>query len=174
MSSSSGMTFNIFLSHSVEDYSIVSKIEEELKDKEIEVYIAEKDIQPGTSLAEKVRSNIEKCNLFIALITKNGRRSEWIQTEIGIALEAKKRIVPILEEGTNIPKPLKDLEYVELKLNDIEHSIDSLKAFLNKFKASVKKSLTKRLIGKIVLVLSAIIIIAVLASVFSDDKKRRW
>jgi nucleoside 2-deoxyribosyltransferase len=68
----------------------------------MEVYLAEHDVQPGESLAEKVRKAIRRSDAVVVLLTKSGAASAYVHQEVGVAIEAGKPVIPIVETGVSV------------------------------------------------------------------------
>ena len=65
------MSIRIFLSHSsnLEDSDLVQNVVKELKKNDFDVYVADREIRPGISIAEKISSEINipaaaSCGVF--------------------------------------------------------------------------------------------------------------
>lgn len=84
----------------------------------MDVYLAEHDVQPGQSLAEKIRLAILQSDAVVVLLTKAGAASAYVQQEIGVAVAAGKPLVPIVQDG---PENLAMLDGVEYVSFDPEH-----------------------------------------------------
>lgn len=161
------MTISVFLSHSVDDVNILVEIKKEFEDKDVDLYIAEEDIQPGSVLVNKIKQAIDKCDIFLVLITKKGSRSNWVNSEIGMAIHAKKRIVPMLEKGVDVPSPIIGLERIEFKIDDTDGAVKSLREFLMKFKNSKDNSAVVDIMKGIEIVLFVILGVILLSAIFS-------
>jgi hypothetical protein len=69
----------------------------------MEVYLAEHDVQAGESLAMNVRSAIRRSDAIVVLLTKSGAASAYVHQEVGVAVEAGKLVIPIVETGVATP-----------------------------------------------------------------------
>jgi hypothetical protein len=161
------MTKSVFLSHSVRDVKWLEEINKEFIDKDLDLYIAEQDIQPGYNLLNKIEDAIKKCDMFVVLISKRGSRSKWVQSEIGIAIASKKRIVPIIEKGVNVPPQLLGKEFIRLDPEEPEGAIDSLKTFLSKSKDDKEREEWIRLSDTILVFAVVILGIVLIAALLS-------
>lgn len=161
------MTISVFLSHSVMDVKILEEISEEFKNKGLDLYIAEQHIQPGSNLLNKIKNAIKKCDIFVVLISKNGSRSQWVQSEIGIAIAADKLIVPIIEKGVGIPPQLLGMEFISFNPKEPEGALDSLKTFLSESKASKESEEWLQLLDLILVLVVVILGIVLITSVLS-------
>jgi hypothetical protein len=109
------MAYKVFISHSTHDQGLVINLAKLLQGLGLEVSVAEWYLSPGERLDAKIRRQIKASDCFIVLLTRHGMRSPWVQQEIGIALEANKVIIPIVERGTD-PQALgalQEREYIE-------------------------------------------------------------
>lgn len=131
------LAFVVFLSHSVteEDLPYLEQLEQRCRDIGIELYLAERSPQPGSSLSGKVRSNIARADLVLALLTNHGAGSAWVNQEIGLAVSQGKRIVPVLEKGVTPPGIIAEMEYVRLDPDRPHDAFERVVTFLAKLKA---------------------------------------
>ncbi len=105
----------VFISHSTRDQGLVISLAKLLQHLGIQVFVAEWYLSPGARLDAKIKKKIRDADFVVALLSRNGIRSKWVHQEIGIALEAGKHIIPIVEKGTK-PSDLAALqgrEYIE-------------------------------------------------------------
>ena len=125
------MAFRVFISHSTADMDIVYELHTWLWREGLEAYVAEFYPTPGIPLPSKVAEAIDNCDCFIALLTANGNRSEFVNQEIGYARRAGKLIVPMVEEGVVKPKGfLQDVEYIPFSRYDPTDAISRVAYFL--------------------------------------------
>jgi hypothetical protein len=121
----------VFLSHSVADLSIVTKMHDLLSAGGITVYIAELQPQPGVLISEKIEKMIRESDYFIALLTRDGQRSPFVNYEIGVAKGFNKPIIPLVEEGVQPPLYLQQREVLWFKRDDPEKTVEWLIEYLN-------------------------------------------
>lgn len=92
-----------FISHSTSNKSELQKIRDSIDGKIIEhIVLRAIVIDPllGTpSLSEEVKNGLEQSDFFIVVITKESRKSIWVNQEIGYAFGkfASTRILPIVK-----------------------------------------------------------------------------
>ena len=105
----------VFISHSTKDFHLVEILFKYLEDYGIDVYLAERDYQPGTLLSKKIIRNIDLSEYFLVVYTVNGDDSVYVQQEIGYWLgrKGKNRLIPFVESGTDPKAFLRDIEYIE-------------------------------------------------------------
>lgn len=105
----------VFISHSTKDFNLVDVLGRYLEACGIKVYIAERDIQPGTQLSQKIEQNIENSDYFLVVYTENGKESGFVREEIGFwkGRRNNKNLVPFVEKGINPGAFLCGVEYIE-------------------------------------------------------------
>jgi hypothetical protein len=115
----------VFLSHSCDDRQHVALVKRQIEALGVDVYLAEHDPRPGTSIAAKVQEAIKRCHAVVVLITGNSIDSAFVQHEVGIARAFEKPIVPIVEKGVDVSRLgiLREVEYLELDLASPEEAL---------------------------------------------------
>ena len=128
--------YNIFLSHSSKDSEIVSKIYESLKSVKIQCYIHENDSQPGDYIVDKITDEIEECDCFVVLYTKNGFKSSWVNQEVGIAHAYNKRIIALVDSDVDKMKMATQVgkEFIHFERTNIDSGVEKLKRTLQKLR----------------------------------------
>jgi hypothetical protein len=109
----------VFLSHATADAEQVALVSKQIEALGIDVYLAEHDPKPGTSIAEKVEEALERSGAVVVLITSTSVNSAYVQQEIGLAHAHGKVIVPIIEKGVDRSRLglLGEAEWLELDLS---------------------------------------------------------
>ena len=108
---SSYSTKTVFLSHSHKDKQLVEGLKNLLGSVGVELYIdwLDSDMPEITNkeTAEKIKSRIKSCNLFMLLATENALSSKWVPWEIGVAdgVKASQQIllVPVADDSGRFP-----------------------------------------------------------------------
>lgn len=109
------MAYKVFISHSTSDQGMVISLANLLSKYGVKVFVAEWYLTPGERLTTKVFNQIKNSDCVIVLLTRNGIRSNWVQQEIGYALNSVKPLIPLVERGVD-PKDLgrlQGIEYIE-------------------------------------------------------------
>jgi TIR domain len=122
----------VFLSHSTEDLAHVTLVKRQIEALGIDVYLAEHDPKPGTSIATKVEHAMRRCHAVVVLITHTSINSAYVQQEVGLARAFGKPIVPIVELGVEKARlgMLGEVEYLELDLTQPELALANVSASL--------------------------------------------
>ena len=130
------MAFKVFISHSTTDLGPVYQFKYWLTMNTIQTYVAELYPQPGVELPIKIANAINWSDCVIAIITRDGDRSAWVNQEIGYAKRAGKLIVPVVEAGVDLKGFLIGLEYVTFRRENPELAISKVINYLVKVKAT--------------------------------------
>jgi hypothetical protein len=132
------MSFEVFVSHSVghDDTRLLDELERQAKTLGIRFYLAERDVQPGSPLSVKIRNAIVRADLVVALLTKQGATSPWVNQEIGFARQQNKRIVPLLEDGVKPPGIIVEMEQVRFRRDRPSEALELVTSYLRKMKSN--------------------------------------
>lgn len=130
------MAFKVFVSHSTSDLGPVYQFKYWLDMNGIQTYVAELYPQPGAVLPSKIANAIDWSDCLIAIVTRDGDRSAWVNQEIGYAHKAKRLIVPVVEDGVELKGFISDLEYITFTRESPELAISEVTDYLVKLKAN--------------------------------------
>lgn len=123
-------SYLVFISHSTLDRWIARQIAEILERRGhrygVRVFLDERDIIIGDSIDETIRDNIENCNEFLVLLTRNSIDRPWVLIEISAAWGLRKRIVAIIDKVTPEEMPQIIIKHRAIDLNDIGSYIEQL------------------------------------------------
>jgi hypothetical protein len=89
----------VFLSHSAQDDSVVSRIRQALEHLRIEVWDDSQRLAPGDQLTPEIKRAIQGADYVIAVLSVNANNSAWVSKEIKYALRLKKTVIPVLLPG---------------------------------------------------------------------------
>lgn len=92
---SEGASVRVFLSYSTGDKKTAGMIKEELEKFGLEVFLAHEDIEPSEEWQNAILNGLKGCDVFIPLLTKKFKTSDWTDQETGIAFFNKKMIIPL-------------------------------------------------------------------------------
>ncbi|HZE63680.1 MAG TPA: toll/interleukin-1 receptor domain-containing protein [Pyrinomonadaceae bacterium] len=117
----------VFISHSTKDRWIAKQIAKLLEESgDVKTFLDERDIKVGDSIPESIRSNIQQCNEFLVLLTKNSLDRPWVLIEISAAWGHGKRIIAIIDKVAPEDMPEIMLPYKAIDLNDLDEYIRQL------------------------------------------------
>jgi hypothetical protein len=123
------MSFTVFVSHcmSFEDLFMISELTKQANTLGINFYIAENDYQLGNSLPNKIEAAINNCDVLIALWTKGGSNSAYVNQEIGYARAKGKKRILLVENGITVKGFEVDKEYLSFDKNNPFQAVSILK-----------------------------------------------
>ena len=93
----------------------------------VTTFLDERDIKVGDSIPESIRANIQQCNEFLVLLTKNSINRPWVLIEISAAWGHNKRIIAIIGKVAPEEMPEIMLPYKAVDLNDLEEYIKQVR-----------------------------------------------
>ncbi len=141
------MAYKVFISHSTRDRGLVISLANLFSKFGVETFVAEWYLTPGASLDKKVLEQIEKSDCVVALLTRNGMRSNWVQQEIGYAKKSKIPIIPLVEKGIDQKNlaALEGKEYIEYDPHQYEQALIKTSSYVKSLKLK-KEEQTKTLL----------------------------
>ena len=83
-------------------------------------FIADRDAPIGKSLPETVKKAINNSELVLVFLTKNSKKSIWVNQEIGYALGKGIPIIPLRKGRIRLKGLIESTKYVSMKSNAIE------------------------------------------------------
>jgi hypothetical protein len=104
----------VFLSHSEQDHLLTRRIHEVLCRLHIRTFVYEYYLVGGTNRFDQIKNMISSTPYFVALLTKNGLESQWVNQEIGYAVGVNKTPIPILEINPSTGERLISRGFVEI------------------------------------------------------------
>ena len=154
------MAYRVFISHSAQDQGLIISLANLLSKFGVKVFVAEWYLTPGERLDKKVFEQIKKSDCIVALLTRNGIRSSWVQQEIGYSLQRDKPIIPMVEKGIE-PKDLAALqgrEYIEYDRYQYQQALSKLSTYVKSLKLKKEEK------EKVLLVLGGLLAFLLLIS----------
>jgi hypothetical protein len=108
-----------FVSHAHADHAKAKTLAEALRERGVESWLDEWEIQPGDSLVQKIfAEGLRECGVFLVLLSPASAASRWVREELDVALirriEGTARVIPIIVEQCEIPTALKALMWIDL------------------------------------------------------------
>ncbi|MBN1234422.1 MAG: toll/interleukin-1 receptor domain-containing protein, partial [Methanotrichaceae archaeon] len=97
------MISKVYISHSAADEDMALQLSLSLWRVGLESYVALYNLSPAISLAERVSFGLHNCECMVVLLTKKGSSSPQVCQEIGLARGLDLLIIPLQEEGAELP-----------------------------------------------------------------------
>ena len=89
------MSVSVFLSYSHENRRIARSLKAGLEQFGMEAFLAHEDLSPSSNWLRVIRKNLRGCQVFMPLLTKEFKKSDWTDQETGFAVALRKVILPI-------------------------------------------------------------------------------
>lgn len=134
------MEHDVFISYSTKNKEAAQAICHVLEQNEIRCWMAPRNVPPGSDYGDVIEDAIQSCKSVIVLFSEAAAQSQFVKSEINIAFEEQKTIIPFRLDET----PLKGQN--RLMLNKT-HWIDAYPDYKTKFSdlvAAVALSLGKK------------------------------
>lgn len=156
------MSYTVFISHSASDQRLVTTLSNTLSRMGINVYVAEWYLAPGTPVSRKVFEQIDNSNCVVAVLTRNGIRSQWVHQEIGYARKANKPIIPLVEKGVRREQlaSLQGIAYIEYSPYTPTDAIIKLSTFIKSQKLKKEEQEETLLVGGALLTLLLLLLLS--------------
>lgn len=137
----------LFLSHSVKNAQLVHELEKRLDNFGIETIIGEDKSEPGQLLEKKFKEQINSCTIFMALLTDEAIRSDWVNTEVNHAISISKPSILLKEQDLNVKMKYEWTPFS--KYDDPEKIFQTIMTSIKKIKEpkSLVSSNTLKLLG---------------------------
>lgn len=102
---------DVFISYAREDSKVAESIAEKLRLVGLSVFVDREVLVTGENFADAIQSEIASARLVVLLLSRNARRSRWVQQELIAALEGGegREVLPVLiddEAEENVLWPL--------------------------------------------------------------------
>lgn len=120
------MNHDVFISYSSQDMEAAQAICHVLEQNEIRCWMAPRNIPPGSDYGDVIDDAIKACKSVVVLFSETAAASQFVKSEINIAFEEQKTIIPFRLDKT----PLKGQN--RLFLNKT-HWIDAYPDYKTKF-----------------------------------------
>lgn len=91
--------YDVFISYAAADRHWAGELADALTDEGVRVWWVDQEIRPGERWAEAVEEALRESRVIVFLLTPESLNSPWASFEVGAALGANKKIIPILREN---------------------------------------------------------------------------
>lgn len=99
--------YDIFISYSRRDYAIADKIVSALNAGGFTYYRDQQGIESGSDFLQSIINAIDRCKLFLCVLSENAYSSEFVIKELEYALQRKEIIVlPVIVDNSLLPDRL--------------------------------------------------------------------
>lgn len=118
----------VFISYSRRDSGFVQELYQRLNEDPLSVWYDQK-IKPGDDWWKRIKENIQQCDVFLFIISKEALASEYCQKEFQLAIDKKKLVIPILLNRTpeffenDSLREMQALDATNMKMDTVLHEI---------------------------------------------------
>ena len=96
------MSKYVFLSYSSKNYEKALEFRQMLIKNGITVWMAPDSIPASSDYASEIPKAIRLCSAFVLLLTAESQDSQFVRRELGLAIEEKKKVIPLCTAGLEI------------------------------------------------------------------------
>lgn len=136
------MTDSVFISYSSKDTQTVKKITQTLSEAGIRYWKAPEMIPAGSNYAREIPRAIEKCQVFLLILSESSQNSIWVEKEIDCAINHRKTIVPVNLTGAPLSEMFRfylnnvqTIFYFENEKEATEQLLDRLRGLIGEKQA---------------------------------------
>jgi hypothetical protein len=117
MASMIDFKFDVFLSYSSKDASVVHPVEQRLRDDGLRVWLDVFEILPGDSIPIKIEEGLEHSRVLVLFMSTNAFGSDWSQLEANTfrfrdPINRDRRFIRVRLDQSPIPGSLAQLSYI--------------------------------------------------------------
>jgi hypothetical protein len=87
---------DVFISHAEADLPLAEYLHRHLTQEGLSVYLASVSMLPGEKWMPAILSNLRSSTWVICLASRAACESHWVMQEMGVAIGANKKLVPIV------------------------------------------------------------------------------
>jgi len=115
----------VFISYSHVDKGFARRLSKRLIQIGVNCFLDEKNIEWGDPITDKVRESLNQCTAIIVILSPASLKSAWVPFEVGQAVSAGKRVLPLLTHPSlDVPLYLADLNCIK-QISDAVKFFDS-------------------------------------------------
>jgi predicted nucleotide-binding protein len=104
----------VFVSYSNSDQEYAAGIFREMATSGMSVW-TDNELMVGSDWATEIEDALEESDVVVILVSPNSVASEWVNFELGFALSAAKKVVPVLINDAELPGPLRSVSFIDAR-----------------------------------------------------------
>src|SRR5688572_30323737 len=117
--------YHTFISYAKADSPFALKLANDLRAAGVNIWLDQIDIPPGAPWERSVQSAVNSCGRLLVILSPKSAESDGVSDEIGVALDEKKSIIPILYQPCNVPMRIRRLQYIDFT-TDYDRGLQTL------------------------------------------------
>jgi hypothetical protein len=134
---------DIFISYSTEDATAAEFIYRNLMESGVSTFLAQASLQPGQQWSQQVLETLRQSDTVLLLASRRACASPWVQQEMGYAIGAKKKLIPIIWDmrPSELPGWVASYQALDLSRHTAEQVRDEMAAIADGIKTNKKTAL---------------------------------
>lgn len=117
--SKGGTTGHVFVSYSRADLELVQDFASGLQERGVSLWLDDLNLTPSANWDLTIDQAIQSCQAFLVVLSPSAVSSSEVQSELRMALDEKKPLVPVMLAECRIPRYLRQIQYVDLRHGDL-------------------------------------------------------
>jgi hypothetical protein len=126
LSSTSPVPPLVFISHATEDLHFVLHLAESLAARQIDSFVAARDLPTGNHWDQELAAKIESSTAVIVVLSPEAAASVHVADEIGWALSHERRVIPIILRACTPPYRIHRVHFLRFHDQPFDKALDSL------------------------------------------------
>jgi len=135
----------IFISHSTKNNDFAEYLAEGLREAGFDVWIDLDSIRDGAPWLRSIETAIHICESVVVVMSKIARESEWVEREVLLAMDLKKRLYIALVEDMPLPLHLINRQFTDFRDGDAKARAKALKKLIHSLRGTPPKRTPKPL-----------------------------
>jgi hypothetical protein len=103
----------IFVSYNQLDSQFALQLADDLAARGINIWLDKHNIAPGERWDEEIEKALTASEIFMVILSPASVASENVRDEVSFAIEAHKRVIPVIARQCDIPFRLKRFQYID-------------------------------------------------------------
>jgi hypothetical protein len=105
----------VLISYSRKDLAFVERLAKDLQAAGLEVWYDLSGLEGGTRWGQEIQSAIQRCQIFVVVLSPNSIDSEWVEKEFMYANSLKRKIIPLLYQPCETPMWFINLHFIDVQ-----------------------------------------------------------
>jgi len=106
---------HIFISYSNRDLVHVDKLIDALKREGFNPWVDKEGLLAGTTWRPKLHKQVESCDAYLVIVSRNSEASKWVQEELDLAQSLNKPIFPLRLDDTEPFFGIRTIQYEDIR-----------------------------------------------------------
>jgi hypothetical protein len=112
-----------FISYAREDQDFVLALGDKLKERMVSVWLDQWNIAAGSDWNQAIDKALHECNRVLIILSPAAVESKQVLSELHIALDENKLIIPLLYKACTIPRILRMIQHIDFTRGDLDDKV---------------------------------------------------